>query len=644
MKDFGSLTELTFIQLRATDGKQFKLSSTTGAAADLELRMPTTGSTPDFLVSRSSTDTGTGRLKNKDLEATSLNLVDGTDTTKKLVFDTSGSGTGTTVTLATPSGATTKTYTLPSISANDRLLSRTSTDSATNRLQNKDLDIDTTRLFENVTGSTISFVNTFSTGRTVSLSFQDNNGTFVFPSGSTNLVGDTTTQTLSNKTLDNSTTANLKDSLLRVQAAADATKQAAISASAVTAGQTRTVTWPNFNLTLPAADGSSGQALTTNGSGVLSFSSVLTNPMTTAGDLIYGGGAGAPTRLAAGTSSQVLHSGTTPSWGAVSLTADVSGTLPIANGGTNLTTYTTGDTLYASASNVLSKLTVGSTGDLLTVTAGVPAWSSTIAGAKTFSGNLIFSQSAGALITDTTDGSDNKRVDIGGGGAAADSRGALLQIIGNENASNAGCLRLFAGNVGGAQIQFINAGTTSGTVDASSAWFLGGAFDVTHAIENSSTTTDTLLVRNQNSTSSSDSVSPLNLRKGSTTNTTSQRFVHFNINAGGTDSGYITANGANAATFTSSSDYRLKENIAELPSQLPSIMALRPVEFDYKDGSGHQIGFIAQEVQTIYPDCVSENPDTGYLLLGGWSKTEARLVKALQELKKQFDDYVATHP
>jgi hypothetical protein len=119
-------------------------------------------------------------------------------------------------------------------------------------------------------------------------------------------------------------------------------------------------------------------------------------------------------------------------------------------------------------------------------------------------------------------------------------------------------------------------------------------------------------------------------QKKTATNTTSQVFVRFLINDGATPSGYITANGANAATFTSSSDARLKENIADLPSQLNKVMSLRPVEFDYKDGTGHQIGFIAQEMQTIYPDSVSEGADK-MLQIGGWSKTEARLVKAIQE-------------
>lgn len=62
------------------------------------------------------------------------------------------------------------------------------------------------------------------------------------------------------------------------------------------------------------------------------------SPMTTAGDIIYGGASGAGTRLAAGTSVQVLHGGATPSWSAVALTTDITGVLPIANGGTNSST------------------------------------------------------------------------------------------------------------------------------------------------------------------------------------------------------------------------------------------------------------------------------------------------------------------
>ena len=58
----------------------------------------------------------------------------------------------------------------------------------------------------------------------------------------------------------------------------------------------------------------------------------------------------------------------------VSLTTQVTGTLPIANGGTNLTTYTTGDILYASTTNVIGKLAVGTNGQVLRVSSGVPAY------------------------------------------------------------------------------------------------------------------------------------------------------------------------------------------------------------------------------------------------------------------------------
>jgi hypothetical protein len=47
------------------------------------------------------------------------------------------------------------------------------------------------------------------------------------------------------------------------------------------------------------------------------------------------------------------------------LTTGVTGTLPIANGGTNLTTYTTGDIVYASATNTLNKLADVATGNAL---------------------------------------------------------------------------------------------------------------------------------------------------------------------------------------------------------------------------------------------------------------------------------------
>jgi hypothetical protein len=55
----------------------------------------------------------------------------------------------------------------------------------------------------------------------------------------------------------------------------------------------------------------------------------------------------------------------------VSVTLD---TVTPTSGGTGQTSYVTGDTLYASATNVLSKLPIGSETDILSVVSGVPAW------------------------------------------------------------------------------------------------------------------------------------------------------------------------------------------------------------------------------------------------------------------------------
>jgi hypothetical protein len=129
----------------------------------------------------------------------------------------------------------------------------------------------------------------------------------------------------------------------------------------------------------------------------------------------------------------------------------------------------------------------------------------------------------------------------------------------------------------------------------------------------------------------------LNITKYDNVSTTSQVFQRFVINNGDTNSGQINANGASQAAFGSYSDIRLKENIEDLPNQLNKINSLRPVEFDYLDGSGHQIGFIAQEMQEVYPDAVGED-ENGMLSITGWAKTEARLVKAIQEQQDMINE------
>jgi hypothetical protein len=60
--------------------------------------------------------------------------------------------------------------------------------------------------------------------------------------------------------------------------------------------------------------------------------------------------------------------------GSIDLTTKVTGVLPVANGGTGLSSVATGDLLYASATNTWSKLAAGTNGYVLTLTGGLPTW------------------------------------------------------------------------------------------------------------------------------------------------------------------------------------------------------------------------------------------------------------------------------
>lgn len=100
--------------------------------------------------------------------------------------------------------------------------------------------------------------------------------------------------------------------------------------------------------------------------------------------------------------------------GKVDLTTDVTGVLPAANGGTGQSSYAVGDTIYASGTTALSKLTIGSTGQVLTVAGGVPTWGAPSTGLPSQSGN------AGKwLTTDGSTASWGTLITPGGGGAIA---------------------------------------------------------------------------------------------------------------------------------------------------------------------------------------------------------------------------------
>ena len=101
------------------------------------------------------------------------------------------------------------------------------------------------------------------------------------------------------------------------------------------------------------------------------------------GDIIYASGTTALSRLADVATGSALISGgvgVAPSWGKISLTTTVSGTLPIGNGGTGqATALTQYGIVYGASTTAMGVTASGTTGQILVATTGAaPSWSSTI--------------------------------------------------------------------------------------------------------------------------------------------------------------------------------------------------------------------------------------------------------------------------
>ena len=126
--------------------------------------------------------------------------------------------------------------------------------------------------------------------------------------------------------------------------------------------------------------------------------------------------------------------------------------------------------------------------------------------------------------------------------------------------------------------------------------------------------------------------------KNSTTTTSDARFIQFSANGSGTTMGAIVGNGSGLCQFANYSDISLKKNIQPLSGSLSKIIALKPSSFDMISDNGHvNAGFIAQDVQKVYPEYVIENmANEGekplMAITGGMSGGFiAELVKAVQE-------------
>jgi hypothetical protein len=124
--------------------------------------------------------------------------------------------------------------------------------------------------------------------------------------------------------------------------------------------------------------------------------------------------------------------------------------------------------------------------------------------------------------------------------------------------------------------------------------------------------------------------------------------------------GYFSGNVTVTGTFSNPSDDNLKENIDSLLAVLPKLTKLRPISFNFTSdpkyrhlnlASGKQFGFIAQELETVFPDLVSTGTHPSAEELAGEEGGEPIvyksinyialipvLVEAIKEQQKMIDD------
>jgi hypothetical protein len=114
----------------------------------------------------------------------------------------------------------------------------------------------------------------------------------------------------------------------------------------------------------------------------------------------------------------------------------------------------------------------------------------------------------------------------------------------------------------------------------------------------------------------------------------------FGAGAGTNAVKYSTVTGA--LTYETSSA-RYKDNIRDSIYGLDAVMAMRSAQFEYKDTGRSDVGLIAEELQPIIPELVGVNKN-GEADSVSYDRMVSVLVKAVQELKAEFDAYKATHP
>jgi len=216
-----------------------------------------------------------------------------------------------------------------------------------------------------------------------------------------------------------------------------------------------------------------GTSIVINGSGIISAVAAVAQA---AANVLTG------TTLA----SNVVNSSLT-SVGTITAGIWQASTIGVVYGGTGQTTYTQGDILYSNAANTLSKLGVGSTGQVLTSNGTVPYWaappqsyslptasSSTLGGVKVdgstivINGSGIISAPAYTLPTATTNNLGGVKVD----GTTITISNGVISSASAYNLPTATVGTISTGTLGGVKVDGTTITISNGVISSASAYTL----------------------------------------------------------------------------------------------------------------------------------------------------------------------------
>jgi len=131
---------------------------------------------------------------------------------------------------------------------------------------------------------------------------------------------------------------------------------------------------------------------------------------------------------------------------------------------------------------------------------------------------------------------------------------------------------------------------------------------------------------------------------GLDSNNNNSSSADFKIVTNGNSTARLTFSGENyglnvSGNVTAYSDARLKENVELIPDALEKVRRLRGVTFtrnDHKDTERRHVGVIAQEVEAVLPEAVSDGEDG--IKNVAYGNMVGLLIEAVKELKAEIDE------